>query len=157
MKLSVLLLYRRVFPNPRFRAILWLVGIFILCYSITLFFGVIFQCNPIKGAWDLTLGAKCINLSLVILTMSCLNALTDFITLLLPLPLLWKLHLPRQRKVQLMGIFLLGGLYVFVPCRNEPTDDHVSSVCIVSVYRTTKVNTISLDDAPCMCRFEPLH
>lgn len=49
-----------------------------------------------------------------------------------------------------MGIFLLGGLYVKNPRAREPALTTNLSVCIVSVYRTTKVDTISLDDAPCM-------
>lgn len=89
---------------------LWALGGFILLYSIILFFSVIFQCNPVRGAWDFTVPSKCIKLSLEIMVMSALNATTDFLTLCLPLPLLWKLHLPKQRKIQLMGIFLLGGL-----------------------------------------------
>lgn len=131
VKFSVLLLYRRIFPNRGFRIIIWSLGAFIVCYSLVLFFGIIFQCKPIRGAWDPTVEAKCIDLGLIILITSALNVFTDVSTLCLPLPLLWKLNLPKERKVQLTGIFLLGGF-----------------VCIASLYRTTQVNKISLQDAP---------
>lgn len=110
VKFSVLLLYGRVFPDRQFRAILWGVGGFISIYSTILFFSVIFQCIPIRRAWDFTVPATCINLGLEILIMSALNAATDFVTLCLPLPLLWKLQVHKQRKIQLFAVFLLGGL-----------------------------------------------
>ena len=43
-----------------------------------------------------------------------LNVITDFATMVIPLPLLWQLNLPRSRKLQLVGIFLSGSLYVNV-------------------------------------------
>lgn len=45
--------------------------------------------------------------------MGILNAITDFVTLILPMPMLYNLQMPRAKKVQVMLIFLLGGLYVF--------------------------------------------
>lgn len=119
VKFSVLLLYRRIFPNPRFRIILWSLGALIICYSLVLVFCVIFQCKPIRGVWDPMIDAKCINLSNIILLTSSLNVFTDVSTLCLPLPLLWRLNLPKERKVQLTGIFLLGNLYVLAQCRNQ--------------------------------------
>lgn len=112
IKFSVLLLYRRIFPNRRFRIVMWSLGAFITSYSLVLFFGIIFQCKPIRGAWDPTIDAKCIDLGVIIVVTSALNVFTDVSTLCLPLPLLWRLNLPKERKVQLTGIFLLGGLYV---------------------------------------------
>lgn len=131
VKFSVLLLYRRIFPNPRLRIIIWCLGAFILCYSLVLSFCIIFQCKPIRGAWDPMIDAKCFNLKIVILLTSSLNVFTDVLTLCLPLPLLWRLKLPKEKKVQLTGIFLLGGF-----------------VCFASLYRTTQVKNVSLEDAP---------
>ena len=154
VKFSVLLLYRRIFPNPRFRIIIWSLGAFITCYSLVLLFGIIFQCKPIRGAWDPAIDAKCIDLGLIIVVTSALNVFTDVSTLCLPMPLLWRLNLPKERKIQLTGIFLLGGLYVLsqrldlrIACSHLGS---YHSVCIASLYRTTQVSKISLEDAPCM-------
>lgn len=119
VKFSVLLMYRRIFPNPRFRIILWSLGALIVCYSLVLLFCVIFQCKPIRGVWDPMIEAKCIHLSIIILLTSSLNVFTDVSTLCLPLPLLWGLNLPKERKVQLTGIFLLGNLYILAQCHNQ--------------------------------------
>lgn len=157
VKFSVLLLYRRIFPNPRLRIIIWCLGAFILCYSLVLSFCIIFQCKPIRGAWDPMIDAKCFNLKIVILLTSSLNVFTDVLTLCLPLPLLWRLKLPKEKKVQLTGIFLLGGLYVpvgpMLKSKNTLLTAAVLSVCFASLYRTTQVKNVSLEDAPCMWIF----
>jgi hypothetical protein len=44
-----------------------------------------------------------------------MNIATDLTLLILPMPLLSQLHLPRRQKVALLGVFALGGLLVFRP------------------------------------------
>lgn len=46
--------------------------------------------------------------------MGSLNVATDVITLCLPMPLLWRLKISVERRLQVMSMFLLGGLYVLV-------------------------------------------
>lgn len=53
---------------------------------------------------------------------SVLNVLTDFIMLAMPVPFLWRLNVSQTRKVQVFGIFALGGWYVLCPiqiCRSS--------------------------------------
>ena len=38
------------------------------------------------------------------------NVLTDIVVLGMPWPMVLKLKLPRRKKVQLLGIFMIGGL-----------------------------------------------
>ena len=47
--------------------------------------------------------------------MAGMNVLTDFILLLAPLPTLWRLQMPGGTKLQLMGVFCIGGLSVPFP------------------------------------------
>ena len=111
-KFSVLLLYRRLFPQPGFHQILWGVGGFVLVYTVVQEFTMLFQCNPMAGAWDPAVYARatCIRLNLEWVIMASFNVLTDIVTLFLPLPLVWRLQIDRERKFQLLGVFLLGGL-----------------------------------------------
>lgn len=46
--------------------------------------------------------------------MGSLNVATDVTTLCLPMPLLWSLKISVERRLQVMSMFLLGGLYVLV-------------------------------------------
>lgn len=112
VKISVLLLYRRIFPNPKFRAIFWSVGGFIVCYTVVQELTILFQCRPMAGAWDpkIYVRAKCIKLNLEWVNMASFNVLTDLVTLCLPLPLVWRLQIDKERKFQLLGVFLLGSL-----------------------------------------------
>lgn len=47
------------------------------------------------------------------------NVATDGITLMVPIPLVWKLQLQTAQKILASGIFLLGGLYVALSLVNE--------------------------------------
>lgn len=43
-----------------------------------------------------------------------MNIATDLTLLVLPMPHLSQLRLPRRQKVALLGVFALGGLLVFL-------------------------------------------
>ena len=73
-------------------------------------FHSIFQCNPINKAWDLEVKGTCVNILLSSCIPGAINVLCDLLTVVLPLPLIWNLHMERSRKLQLAGIFLLSGL-----------------------------------------------
>ncbi|KAL8681228.1 MAG: hypothetical protein Q9224_006869, partial [Gallowayella concinna] len=86
-KISILLLYGRVFPKREFHAVLWGVGIFVAAFTIANVLFVIFSCRPIRAAWNPLVKGKCINTAAAILAVACLTTATDFIILGLPLPL----------------------------------------------------------------------
>ncbi|KAL9007899.1 MAG: hypothetical protein Q9173_006919 [Seirophora scorigena] len=129
-KLSILLLYRRVFPNRGFHALLWAVGLFVVAFTIANVCTVIFGCKPIAGGFNPFIKAKCIDHDIVILVVASMTTATDFIILLLPLPLVWQLRLPIARRLQLTFIFLLG---IFTS--------------VVSIYRATQISNVSHWDA----------
>lgn len=91
---------------------LWAVGLFVSTYTVLMILAGIFQCSPIKGAWDTTIEAKCIQIKLVWIVTGSVNVLTDVLLLCAPIPQLWKLQMPRAAKLQLMGIFSVGSLFV---------------------------------------------
>lgn len=107
-KISILLLYRRIFPNRKFHAIILAVGTFVTVFTISNVLFIIFRCNPIKAGFEPFTKAKCIVGGTSILAVAIITTATDFVILLLPLPLVWKLQLPNTRKFQLTLIFLLG-------------------------------------------------
>ena len=110
VRLSTLLLYHRIFPVVRLRTILWIIAGFSICYCIVQCSIVIFACRPIRAAWDINVKGTCIPVNIAFMGMGAFNALTDVIIVCLPMPLLWRLHVDKARKVQLCSIFLLGGL-----------------------------------------------
>ncbi|KAG6999485.1 hypothetical protein G7Y79_00034g069080 [Physcia stellaris] len=115
-KLAVLILLHRIFGiDKRFRWACYLLGPIIFLWSFITAMTQIFRCRPVKAAWnaEYTLehpdGYKCLDRILISVTYGWFNIFSDFILLLLPLPMLWKLHLPWQKKLGLLGVFITGG------------------------------------------------
>lgn len=129
-------MYHRIFPSKNFTRILWGVGTFILAYSITSSMVNLLQCVPIAANWDpkLAATAKCVNFGAELIALSTINAVTDFVLLVLPMPRLWKLHISMRKKMQLIVIFALGGATV-----------------VVSIIRANYVSTISFTNGACKC------
>ena len=110
IKSSILLLYRRLFPGRHFQIVLWCVGGFVLSYSFAQSVVEVFECSPVNSLWNPQVKGKCINLSAELVASSVLNVVTDVFILVLPLPILWRLQISLERKLELIGIFSLGGL-----------------------------------------------
>ncbi|KAF2261281.1 hypothetical protein CC78DRAFT_419158, partial [Lojkania enalia] len=117
-KLSILLLFDRIFPLQWFRRTNLTLGTFIVLYSVTQMFGTIFQCVPIHAKWTPGVVPKCINYVAMIISCGAINIITDFIMLVLPIPILWKLQVSQHRKWVLMLMFLMGAF-----------------VCVISIVR----------------------
>ena len=109
-KISLLLFYVRIFCVSKFRVCAYLVGSFVLALGITVFFEAFFQCSPISYIWDKSITGVCVNQPTFYRLVSLLNVLTGILILVLPMPLVWRLHVPRGQKIALTGVFLLGGL-----------------------------------------------
>ncbi len=130
-KFSALLLFHRIFGSvPRFTALLWSLAVLIIANNVAEIFLSVFQCTPVNKAWDPTVPGSCVDIILAACIPGAINVLSDFITVLLPMPLVWGLQMPLNRKIQLVAIFLLSGF-----------------VCIASTYRTVVVKRLSHQDA----------
>ncbi|XXH02501.1 hypothetical protein Hte_008877 [Hypoxylon texense] len=119
IKLSILSLYARIFPVPRFHWYLRAVTVFLVAWALQGVFVTIFQCTPIEYGWNRELaGGFCINYGINVLVSGIANIVTDFVILCIPIPLVLKLQATAQKKRLLIFIFALGG-----------------SACIVSIIR----------------------
>ena len=111
VKLSVLLLYKRIFPLTWS---LWVCAFLSVGYAVTVSVTISVACRPTSYFWSQWVdpaGGKClINLTTFYLWNAFANMLTDIIILCVPLPIIWKLQMPRKQKLAISGIFLLGGL-----------------------------------------------
>ena len=80
-------------------------------YNIALMLSLIFACRPIAKSWDLTItSGTCINRPAVYLANGVLNVATDFVILLLPVPLIRGLQMPKRQKILLAAMFSVGSL-----------------------------------------------
>ena len=120
-KLSILLMYLRIFPQAStFRYAVCVVSAFVVSYGIATVCTNLFSCSPIAGSWDLAYAttAKCINRPAFYLAQAALGIVADFATVAIPIPVIGKLQMDTRKKV---GVIVLLSMGAFV--------------CIVSIIR----------------------
>ncbi|KAI9681517.1 MAG: hypothetical protein M1817_002801 [Caeruleum heppii] len=110
-KLSILLFYYRIFPTQHFRRAAYVVGGFIVFWCVGTIFASVFECKPVSYFWNQAIPGtegKCVNVNIYYLLSGLITIITDVIILILPMPVVWKLQIPKSQKFALTGIFVLG-------------------------------------------------
>lgn len=112
IRISVLLLYRRIFDVRRFRLATYVVGGLTIAWWLAAVMVAIFQCHPVKDAWSPLMGftKNCINFGAFWYGIAGSNLILEIVTLVMPLYLVWSLQLAPSQKLLLSGIFCIGGL-----------------------------------------------
>jgi len=88
-----------------------IISVIVIGYSISTIFALIFPCKPVHKAWDATvIEGSCINRGAVYIVQAVTNIVTDVFLLLIPIPIVWKLNMPRVQKIGLFFIFVIGSL-----------------------------------------------
>jgi hypothetical protein len=100
-KLSLLALYYRLNPDYKIRACIYALATLVSGYSLAITIVAAGPCNP-----QFHTDQKC--LTDLNLFMACVNIITDFLILCLPVPMLRALQLPMKQKVLLGLVFALG-------------------------------------------------
>ncbi|KUI71853.1 hypothetical protein VM1G_07488 [Cytospora mali] len=108
LKFSILSLYGSIFPQRKFHFILWGMAVFITGWSLTAFLGAILQCIPIEKAYESSLDGYCISYGKLSLAVTVCNVITDFFIIVLPIPLVKKLHTTTKKKTVIIATFAAG-------------------------------------------------
>ena len=132
IKLSVVVLYYRIFPIRSIKLGALILGGISTVWNLFLIGLSQGQCNPREKVWAPWTPGTCINQKASFLAIAVPSILTDIAILILPLPQVWKLHTNRSQKISLSAIFLLGSFVVFA-----------------SIYRFTVFVTFDPNDLPC--------
>jgi hypothetical protein len=111
-KVSILLLYLRLFPDKQFVKTCWVIIASMAAFLIWTVFGWMFMCTPVDYFWIKSIKGRCFNPLWVYFTNAPFQIVTDFVLFGLPLPILRKLQLPRRQKTSLVLLFGIGLLYV---------------------------------------------
>jgi hypothetical protein len=110
-KMSILLQYLRVFPGRPIRRVCWSLFAIVAIAGVWAIGTAILTCLPIAYNWDgSVVGGRCLPLKPLWFTNAALNIATDLSILLVPMPVLKSLKLPRKQKIGLFIVFALGGL-----------------------------------------------
>lgn len=111
IKVSILLMYRRVFSVDSFRYHSLLVGCLVLFWWFVGTLLTLVSCIPISRLWvGPTVGGYCFNFGIFWMSMGSVELVIDTLILVLPVSMVVKLWMSRQQKILITGIFLLGGL-----------------------------------------------
>ncbi|KAL9608396.1 MAG: hypothetical protein Q9167_006776 [Letrouitia subvulpina] len=151
-KLSILLLYRRIFATLTFQAWTRVVGVFIALSFVGNLFADAFFCIPIRKNWEPEAQGHCGNKHLLIVLPPIAGILTDIMLLLMPLPMLRTLHVPRAQKFGLAGLFFLGGFAIVASCIRYSTlffkqKDVTYDIATATVWTVIESNMIII----CAC------
>lgn len=127
---SILLFYLRIFTTRGMQWAVWSVFTYTMCYSLIGACMTMFACSPIDGSWNFeaSLTAKCINLPYWYFASAGLNISCDIATLILPLPKLRSLQLPRKQKVGVAVVLTIGAF-----------------VCVIAVIRLSSLYALLTD------------
>jgi len=113
-KLSVLLLYRRLFSRVVWFRYLVDGGLVIIAiWTIAFSFSLLFQCHPVSYAWrvpEFLLGPYCFQFLKFYVALPVTDIITDILIVMMPIPMVWRLHLSFKQKLGVGGMFLLGTL-----------------------------------------------
>ncbi|KAJ6114835.1 hypothetical protein N7486_000613 [Penicillium sp. IBT 16267x] len=113
VKMSIVLLYYRIFPVTWFRRVLYGISFLVLGWGIAIIVTAGFQCQPYDYFWkqytDPTAEGSCIDVYAFFLSNGSLSVFTDFVILICPISMVWRLQMPMRRKLTVLGIFLLAG------------------------------------------------
>ncbi|RAL02894.1 uncharacterized protein BO80DRAFT_402628 [Aspergillus ibericus CBS 121593] len=107
-KLSLVFLYRRLFPTKTYRILLTITLVFVIISGLWMVLSTLLFCIPIAAFWDHSLPRTCLPASVVWCLNAGLQISTDLILVILPLPILASLRLPKRQKAALLVIFALG-------------------------------------------------
>jgi len=99
----------RIFVVPGFKV----AAIFAMAFAglwgiMTILIGL-FICRPFAFNWDHTIpGGRCGNQNAGYASVGVIDILSDLIIMILPIPMILNLHLPRANKIGLCGVFTFG-------------------------------------------------
>ncbi|KAE8353275.1 hypothetical protein BDV28DRAFT_148217 [Aspergillus coremiiformis] len=112
VKLSILFLYRRLFPIPSFQRANMGVMVFCFVWFVIAIIGDIFYCIPIQRFWDPAVPGSCFDFPVYFLIMEVVDLLLDVIIIGLPMKIILGLPLSLRKRLAVVGIFLLGAFVI---------------------------------------------
>ncbi|KIW27818.1 uncharacterized protein PV07_07521 [Cladophialophora immunda] len=107
-KITIVLLYLRIFPTRKFKILAWSVIGYVVAYCTAAVCTSIWQCDPIEKAWKKTLPGHCIDIGKLWYANSVLTIVADLVLIAMPVNQIVRLKLPLSQKLGLIFVFSLG-------------------------------------------------
>ncbi|KAK1844623.1 integral membrane protein [Colletotrichum chrysophilum] len=126
-RLSLVVLYHRIFGLFNARYYLYGLMAFIMAWAIYATLPLILACNPVSNFW--TNHKNCIDISKLYISIAVGSIITDFILIILPMPYAAQLRMSWYKKMLLLMSFVFGGFN-----------------CFITIIRLVKVTTFDFKD-----------
>ncbi len=81
-----------------------------ILYGLVVFLEVFLICHPMAVDWNAHVGGTCGDQIISYLVLEILGLLIDFTISVVPIPYIWRLHIPWRRKVSIAALFSIGAL-----------------------------------------------
>ncbi|KAK1834431.1 hypothetical protein QBC39DRAFT_379961 [Podospora conica] len=107
-KLSILLLYLRIFIQKWFRITCHILLVVVLSFTVASVVSGIFQCTPVARAWDRRIPGTCLWLPAIWMSGTVFLIVSNFVILGLPMYPIYQSHLLAGQKVAIMAVLSLG-------------------------------------------------
>ncbi|KAF3010113.1 hypothetical protein E8E14_000708 [Neopestalotiopsis sp. 37M] len=109
IRISVLFFYKRIFVRTWFTKLCYVVSTIVALWGLAGFITILCSADPISRAWDPLSGNPYrIDFGRYAVTTNAIGIALDVITLLLPLPIIFRLQMKMRNKVLTAGILWLG-------------------------------------------------
>ncbi len=109
VKISILFLYLRTFAvGQGIRWAIYVIMASVVMYVVALELVLIFGCRPLRAAFVLQPGARCIDFRPQLLAYAALNLISDVVIIALPVRTVLALQLPKRQRFGVLGTFMIG-------------------------------------------------
>ncbi|TDZ67836.1 Satratoxin biosynthesis SC1 cluster protein 4 [Colletotrichum trifolii] len=109
VKLSIILMLRRIFFTSKFRFACYAVMIVAVAWTAMPVLVAILVCRPLEFTWNRNVpGGHCGNKTLAYALVGVVDLISDALILALPMRMVYKLRISRAHKIALAGIFGFG-------------------------------------------------
>ncbi|KAL4880274.1 hypothetical protein BJY04DRAFT_219272 [Aspergillus karnatakaensis] len=111
IKISMLLLYLRLFPGYYIRLATLTTLAITSCWGIIYTLMGVFQCKPREYMWERWDGehkGQCLDQHAILMSHAIINIVLDVVVIALPLPTLLRLNLSLTKKVGVCMMFVIG-------------------------------------------------
>ena len=110
-KFVILAVYLEVFVDKYSRIACWILASIIGLNVVANIPPLVYKCDPISYGWDKSSpGGWCADAEPRLTYPSLANIFTDLVMLLLPIPVMWRLHVNRATKIGVGCTFATGGM-----------------------------------------------
>ncbi|SLM36795.1 hypothetical protein LPUS_06482 [Lasallia pustulata] len=161
-KLAILAIYLRIFNKAPYRITCWVLAAVLVANCIATTIAGFLTCVPLEYLWDPTIpGGHCFDINAYFRWASLTNIVTDVVMLILPLPVIWKIHTSRNVKMGLTFTFATGSIglvtsiirFVGFFAKNAEADGPYSAASLI-VWTVCESGTYLV--AACLPTYRPL-